>query len=145
MATPPSALGEAHHQEEELALINIYQLALRTPGIVPLEAFSRKIIRESLQNLNTDRDRPVSIQRFCIRVLELFRGIEETEFCDKILSEIRASHFPTNFASLVSLLRDPLERHGFKESKARRFWKTKSCKNTLVCNFLISNFCTTVR
>jgi hypothetical protein len=40
----------------------------------PLDANSRETIRETRNNLYTERGRPVKIHRFLTRVLELFLG-----------------------------------------------------------------------
>jgi hypothetical protein len=40
----------------------------------PLDANSRETIRETRNNLYTERERPVKIHRFLTRVLELFLG-----------------------------------------------------------------------
>ncbi|EMI17517.1 hypothetical protein RMSM_05560 [Rhodopirellula maiorica SM1] len=46
-----------------------YQLALRTPGINPMLAFSRKQILHKPNLRYTDRGRPQNLQRFSCRVL----------------------------------------------------------------------------
>lgn len=51
-----------------------YQHDLFMPIKEPLEANSRKTIREMRNNLYTERGRPVKIHRFLTRVLELFLG-----------------------------------------------------------------------
>lgn len=51
-----------------------YQHDLFMPIKEPLEANSRKTIREMRNNLDTERGRPVKIHRFLTRVLELFLG-----------------------------------------------------------------------
>ena len=48
-----------------------YQLALRTPGISPLRASSRKQIRQSPNFRRTARDRPQRWQRRTVRTLNL--------------------------------------------------------------------------
>jgi hypothetical protein len=51
-----------------------YQHDLFMPIKEPLDANSRKTMRETRNNLYTERGRPVKIHRFLIRVLELFLG-----------------------------------------------------------------------
>lgn len=51
-----------------------YQHDLFMPIKEPLDANSRETIRETRNNLYTERGRPVKIHRFLIRVLELFLG-----------------------------------------------------------------------
>jgi len=51
-----------------------YQHDLFMPIKEPLDANLRKTMRETRNNLYTERGRPVKIHRFLIRVLELFLG-----------------------------------------------------------------------
>lgn len=51
-----------------------YQHDLFMPINEPLNAKSRETIRETRNNLYTERGRPVKIHRFLTRVLELFLG-----------------------------------------------------------------------
>lgn len=51
-----------------------YQHDLFTPSKEPLDANSRETRRETRNNLETERGRPVKIHRFLTRVLELFLG-----------------------------------------------------------------------
>lgn len=51
-----------------------YQLDFCIPEIDPCKANSRKTIRDMRNFLYTERERPVTTQRFLIRVFELFLG-----------------------------------------------------------------------